>query len=80
MSQKICDALSISADGLADGRIIYREHKNRYTEHFSVNKNDESGYLTIEEFELVSSYRSLDQKGKDYICQTMSMVVKIHHL
>ncbi|MHC1773641.1 MAG: hypothetical protein AB9907_18260 [Flexilinea sp.] len=77
---KICDALSISADGLADGRIMYREYKNRYTEHFSISENDESGYLSIDEFELVSSYRSLDKKGKDYICQTMSMVVKTHHL
>ena len=55
---KICTALSISADALADGRIAAR--------------NDEP--LPEDEAELLRSYRSVNDEGKHHILETARLV------
>ena len=56
---RICEALSISADELAGGRIVSRIPDS----------------ITPDESNLINQYRSLNEQGKEYIRQTMFMAV-----
>lgn len=57
---KICDALEISADGLGDGKIVFR------SDSLSCEP-----VLTPSEAETIKKYRALDERGKAAVDATL---------
>ncbi len=77
---RICDALSISADELADGRITFRESEREYSAKLYMGDGQPSVCLSAEEFNLLAGYRSLNAKGREYLNWTIEIILQTHHV
>lgn len=75
---KICDALDISADELADGKIIPRNESISWQDKklFDLYKQDRSVFdLDESEIKIIRAYRTLNDNGKDAVLAHLEIVL-----